>query len=89
MLKALRVILVLVLVGVAVSPMFLGPGIAESYGLDRADGSSLGLLVSLPMLLIIGWVSLRILRRQARHEVGQEVNRVLYPYRDEEDKGKP
>ncbi|WP_267898854.1 hypothetical protein [Saccharopolyspora rhizosphaerae] len=39
--------------------------------------------------VVVGAVSLKIIRQQSRREVGQEVNRLLYPYRDEEDKGKP
>lgn len=87
--RPLRIFLTLLLCLAAASPVFIAPGVAESYGYDRSTGSSVGALLTMVLFAIIGGISVKLLRKQARREVGQEVNRLLYPYRDEEDKGKP
>lgn len=87
--KFVRLVLLLFLCALAISPVVIAPGIAESYGYDRSTGSSVGALIGMAAFALMGWVSIKIIRKQARREVGQEVNRLLYPYRDEEDKGKP
>lgn len=74
---------------VGLLPLVFAPGLAEAQGWDRSTGSNIGALITLAYFAIVGAISVRIIRQQARREVGQEVNRLLYPYRDEEDKGKP
>lgn len=87
--KWLRYTTAAAVIAVGLLPLFLGPGLAEERGWERATGADIGALVGMVYFAIAGWISLKLLRKQARREVGQEVNRLLYPYRDEEDKGKP
>lgn len=87
--KWLRYTTATVAIIVGLLPLVFAPGFAEAQGWDRSTGSNIGALITMVYFAIVGVVSMKIIRQQARREVGQEVNRLLYPYRDEEDKGKP
>ncbi|GAA2330133.1 hypothetical protein GCM10009854_01150 [Saccharopolyspora halophila] len=87
--KWLRYTTATVAIIVGLLPLVFAPGLAETQGWDRSRGSNIGALITMAYFAIVGVLSMKIIRQQARREVGQEVNRLLYPYRDEEDKGKP
>lgn len=78
----LRLVIVLLLCAIGIAPLVIAPGIAESNGLERATGSTVGALITMAWFGLMGWISYKIIRRQARQELGEEVNRLLEPYRD-------
>lgn len=85
--KWLRYSVATVAIVVGLLPLIFAPWLAESLGWDRATGSNIGALITMAYCALGGVISIRIIRQQARRELGEEVNRLLYPYRDEEDKG--
>lgn len=80
---SVRVVIVLIYIAFAISPVVVAPGIAESYGYDRSTGSVIGAIIGMALFGILISVSLNIIRRRARHELGTEMTRLLENHRDE------
>lgn len=80
----LRAILGVSLILLAAMPGLAGPGIAESYGLSRSTGSTIGGLISLVLFILCYLLGIRMSRYEARREVVQEMDKLLEPYRDDE-----
>ncbi|GAB3283579.1 hypothetical protein [Parasphingorhabdus pacifica] len=80
--KFLKLVLVLLLCAIGIAPLAIAPGVAESHGLERSTGSTIGALITMVWFGLMWWVSYKITRWQARRELGAEVNRLLEPYRD-------
>lgn len=85
--KSVRVsVVVLGVLVTALAPLFIALSLADSYGWDRENARSIAFVVTI--LLLGGWylVIRKISSRQARRDVGGELDRKLAPYRDEDDK---
>ncbi len=82
--KSLRYGLAAVVIAVALVPLFVMPGIAESLGWERSTGSTLGAWITIALFLIAGAVSVRIIRHREDRRSRAEVEQMLRPYRDQE-----
>lgn len=82
--KPLRYLIATTCIVVGLVPLGIAPGLAESYGWDRETGSHIGAWISITWFVVGGRISLKIIRRRERHQIGVEVNELLAPYRDDD-----
>lgn len=84
--KWLRYLIAFVCIVAGLVPLVVAPGLAESYGWDRSDGSDMGALITIVWFVLAGWISRRIIRRQERRRLDREFGPILAQYRNDDRK---
>ncbi len=79
--KWFRLVVTAVVIVVTASPVVIAPGLAESYGLERSTGSTIGALVSIVLFMAAGAGSIRIIRHREQRQVGTERGQLLKRHR--------
>lgn len=77
-------VVVLGALGTALAPLFLALWLADSYGWERENARSVAFLVTMALFGVWCVVLRKLAQRQARREWGEELDRRLAPYRDED-----
>lgn len=81
--RPLQVVTAAVAIVVAIAPLVVAPTVADSVGMDRSTGSTLGALITVALFVTIGAVSREVIRRKAERPFGSELNEAFRPYRDD------
>lgn len=84
--KWLRYLILALFIVIGFVPILGAPGIAESYGWDREDGSTVGGLVAMAWFGTGWWISYKIIRRQERRRLEREFGPILEQYRNDDRK---
>lgn len=82
--RPLQVGVAVIAIVVAIAPLIVAPAVAESVGMDRSTGSTIGALSTIVLFVTVGAMSRKVIRRNAERRFGSEMSEVLRPRADDQ-----